>query len=844
MIGTSFRNSPRAWVAPLLILLLASVAHAQGTRSDYERARNLRDLTGHKVFKNKVEAHWFGDNTQFWYRNELSADTWTFVLVDATAGTRQPAFDHERLAAALSKATGQALAAERLPLDHLGFSGSALRLDALGKHWRCDLQSYAIDPAATGATMGSTLPELPAPHPSGPGGAETEVTFTNATKANISIYWIDLSGRRQRYATVRAGDQWNAQTYAQHVWLVTDAAGKTLAVVEATADPATVIIDGQRHTPPAPPPEAALQLPGPHADSPDGRFHAFTKDCNVWVHEKSTGQEFKLSSDGQANDAYEDQFFWAPDSTRLVALRTSAGQEHKVYFVESSPKKQLQPKLHTIDYLKPGDQIPLSRPHLFNVVAKAPIPINESLFPNPWSVSDIRWEPEGRRFTFLYNQRGHQVLRIVAVDGTTGAASALVDEQSKTFIDYDGKVFCRYLADTHEIIWMSERDGWNHLYLYDAQSGQVKNQITRGPWVVRRVDRVDTPARQIWFQAGGMIPAQDPYYIHFCRVNFDGTGLVDLTPGDGTHHITYSPDQRYFIDSWSRVDCPPVIELRRTSDGTLVCNLEKADWTPLRKTGWQAPERFVAKGRDGTTDIYGVICRPTNFQRDRQYPVLEDIYAGPQDSFVPKSFSPCLGMQEIAELGFIVVQIDGMGTSNRSKAFHDVCWKNLGDAGFPDRILWLKAAAAKYQYMDLTRLGIYGGSAGGQSALRALLAHGDFYKAAVADCGCHDNRMDKIWWNELWMGWPVGPHYAAQSNVTEAAKLQGQLLLMVGELDDNVDPASTMQVVNALVKADKDFELLVLPGHGHGVMGTTYGRRRMEDFFVRNLLHVVPRSTP
>ncbi len=264
----------------------------------------------------------------------------------------------------------------------------------------------------------------------------------------------------------------------------------------------------------------------------------------------------------------------------------------------------------------------------------------------------------------------------------------------------------------------------------------------------------------------------------------------------------------------------------------------------LLATGWQVPERFVAKGRDGQTDIYGVIFRPTNFDPQKQYPVIEKIYAGPHGAFVPKAFESYFGAQAMAELGFMVVQIDGMGTNWRAKAFHNVCWKNLGDSGFPDRIAWLQAAAKKYPQMDLSRVGIYGGSAGGQSALRALLAHGDFYKAAVADCGCHDNRMDKIWWNEAWMGWPVGPHYEEQSNVTQAHKLQGKLLLIVGELDRNVDPASTMQVVNALIKADKDFDLLVVPGGGHGIAESSYGKRRRRDFFVRHLLGVEPRGEP
>jgi dipeptidyl aminopeptidase/acylaminoacyl peptidase len=244
----------------------------------------------------------------------------------------------------------------------------------------------------------------------------------------------------------------------------------------------------------------------------------------------------------------------------------------------------------------------------------------------------------------------------------------------------------------------------------------------------------------------------------------------------------------------------------------------------------------VALGRDGITPIYGIIHRPAGFDPDKRYPVIESIYAGPHGAHVPKSFRTTYGQQRLTDLGFIVVQIDGMGTNWRSKAFHDVCWKNLGDAGFPDRIRWIRAAAQRYPYLDIRRVGIYGGSAGGQNALRALLAHGDFYQVAVADCGCHDNRMDKIWWNEQWMGWPVGPHYIEQSNVTQAHRLQGKLLLMVGELDRNVDPASTMQVVKALIKADKDFDMLVIPGAGHGAAGTAYGRRRLQDFFVEHLL--------
>jgi dipeptidyl aminopeptidase/acylaminoacyl peptidase len=314
-----------------------------------------------------------------------------------------------------------------------------------------------------------------------------------------------------------------------------------------------------------------------------------------------------------------------------------------------------------------------------------------------------------------------------------------------------------------------------------------------------------------------------------------------LTEGDGTHDVRFSPDGSHYVDSYSRADLAPVHELRRTADGKLVTEIVAADWGPLADAGWRPPIRFAAKGRDGETDIWGLLHLPIDHDGVERLPVVESIYAGPHGQHVPKAFRAWGGQRAIAELGFAVVQIDGMGTNWRSRAFHDVCWQNLGDAGFPDRIAWIKALAQEHPSLDLERVGVYGGSAGGQNALRGLLVHGDFYKVGVADCGCHDNRMDKIWWNEAWMGWPIGPHYAEQSNVTQAHRLSGKLLLIVGELDRNVDPASTMQVVDALIRADKDFDLLVMPGVGHGAAGTPYGRRRQRDFLVRNLLGVEPR---
>jgi dipeptidyl aminopeptidase/acylaminoacyl peptidase len=789
------------------------------------------------VFPHHVKPHWLPDHTHFFYRNELAEGVREFFLVDATTGEKSPLFDHARLAAALTQASGKDFKPDHLDIHRLELDEkrTTLLFSGATRRWRCDLQTYAVqqEPPENRDAQAIRL----AAGPTARTGPATDLTILNHTHGTVDVYWMDFEGHRKHYGTLPPGGRLPQSTYVGHVWVVTDAAGRLLTAFETPEDGGEYVVDEDTPVPGAP--VEAPDVPGKPKGvaSPDGRRVAFIKDHNIALRDARSHAETALSHDGTAGDSYaEADLHWSPDSTRLVAHRTKKGDDRKVYLIESSPHDQLQPKLDSYDYLKPGDRIPIQKPHLFDVATRTSIPVSDALFPQPWSLSEPHWSADSKRFTFLYNQRGHQVLRVVSVDGTTGETRALVDEQSKTFIDYSGKLFLRPLPDTHEILWMSERDGYNHLYLYDADTGAVKNQITHGEWVVRSVEWVDEKLRQIWFYAGGVRERQDPYYIHLCRVGFDGTGLTVLTEGDGTHMIDFSPDRRFFVDTWSRVDQPPVTELRRASDGKLVRELERADAHRLLEGGWTVPERFVAKGRDGQTDIYGIIIRPSHFDPTRTYPVIEDIYAGPTAAFVPKAFGLEEEQHALADRGFILVQIDGMGTSFRSRAFHDVAWKNLGDSGFPDRIAWMKAAAAKHPEMDLTRVGIYGGSAGGQSALRALLSHGDFYKAAVADSGCHDNRMDKIWWNEQWMGWPVDDSYVKSSNVADAHKLTGKLLLVVGELDHNVDPSSTMQVVNALIKADKDFELLVVPGGGHGVGDSPYGKRRRADFFVRNLI--------
>ncbi|MBX3278351.1 MAG: DPP IV N-terminal domain-containing protein [Acidobacteria bacterium] len=586
-------------------------------------------------------------------------------------------------------------------------------------------------------------------------------------------------------------------------------------------------------------------LPGPRYNfpseprpSPDGKWEAIINNFNVHVRAKGKRESVALTADGSEGNYYAlASLAWSPDSKMIAVYRVRPGYQRRIHFIESSPEDQLQPKYSSLEYAKPGDVLDHPQPVLIDVTARKQTVIDNALFPNPYQMSRPEWRRDSRAFSFEYNQRGHQVYRIIEVDAAMGRPRAVVSEEPKTFFHYSGKRYRYDIDDGREVIWMSERDGWNHLYLYDGATGRVKNRITTGDWVVRGVDKVDEAKRQIWFQASGMHPGKDPYFVHYYRINFDGAGFTALTEADANHQVAFSSDMNWYVDTWSRVDQPPVSELRRMSDKRVMLEVERAEIGELLKAGWRAPEVFTSTARDGKTDIWGVIIRPSNFDPLKKYPVIEYIYAGPHSSFAPKSFGAWHPMRSMAEIGFIVVQIDGMGTSNRSKAFHDVAWKNLGDAGFPDRILWHRAAAAKYPWYDITRVGIYGNSAGGQNSLGGMLFHPEFYKACVSSCGCHDNRMDKIWWNEQWMGWPLGPHYAEASNVENAHRLQGALLLVVGEMDSNVDPASTLQVVDALIKANKMFDLLVIPGGGHGP-GGAYGERKRNDFFVRHLLGV------
>ena len=618
--------------------------------------------------------------------------------------------------------------------------------------------------------------------------------------------------------------------------------------------------------------------------SPDGKWEAWVEGYNLIVHEvgRPYSEKRQLTHDGTIGHYYSNRIYWSPDSRKLFVCKRKSVEKRYAYYVESSPQDQLQPILHTQEYAKPGDELPQYTPYIFNLSltpattaegsatpqspeTQKPEPFSTvlnssqpltplstlnsklSTLSNQYSLDWFQWTPDSRYVTMEYNQRGHKLYQLLAMDAETGQLTTLIEERSDKFVNYN-RIWRRWLKDGR-LLWTSERDNWNHLYLYSnlcrdgvhspsasgkrgkksrnqtlLSSGSGGFQITRGPWCVREVLHVDEDAELIYFTASGVHPDEDPYNIHYFTIRFDGTDMRELTPEPGNHRAVFSSDRQYLVDTYSTPSQAPVTTLRKLStlnsklstntDSSLHSPLssqnlsslhsplssiiESSDLSKLQDLGWQAPEVFVAPGRDGKTPMWGIIQRPTNFDPSKKYPVIEYIYAGPGDSYTPKSFQPFnWNMTPLAELGFIVVQLDGMGTSWRGKEFEEVCYKNLKDAGFPDRKAWIRAAAQKYPYMDADNVGIFGASAGGQESTTAVLLHGDFYKAAYSSCGCHDNRMDKIWWNEQWMGYPVDSSYIECSNVYHASKLERPLMLVVGELDDNVDPASTMQVADA-----------------------------------------------
>ncbi|OQR82402.1 hypothetical protein ACHHYP_16117 [Achlya hypogyna] len=811
-----------------------------GTRKDYDRALGLPEALRGKVFHGDVEPHWSEDSSRFWYLREMPPPAGPELhFVDCRASTRY--VDGLRLLQTIAKRLGvenvrPILAAFVEGAPHL----VRVRAESdFGQHWfLCDVHSYCVDiePAMDEPEF---EPSLVPTMISTSAGVEIQLLVVNSWTSPVTMYWVDTEGKSHRYAAIAAGGEASQRTYEGHVWkLVSDKSNNVVAWYRGSSRNERVELIR---------PNALETSELPAAPTQTDPFNL--------VHDG-----VPLTTDGHKGLSYSGAVV-CPNKQFIASFRTHAPENPRqltLLEMAATENGALLPasRVQTHEYLKPGDPMPYEEPVLVEIATKRVIAVQSpELFAGAYGNSQWHWHPSGDWCFFLHDARGHKVQRIVAVHCRTGQARVMLEETSVTFIDHP-KTYLKYLAASNELLWSSERSGYRHLYLYalpsrfDALDRLHGFPLTQGDFVVKGVESIDTAKRTLTLAVRGYHRDMDPYYVHFLRLDLATRALTLLSTADATHDAPrFSPDGTTYLMRYSRVDLAPVVELRRSADGALLLQVESADVAPLLATGWQPPLRFSALARDGATRIYGIAVLPTHapLAPPRPFRVVEHIYAGPHSAFVPKAWGLIVAMQQLAELGFVVVQIDGMGTAQRSKAFHDVCYQNLADAGLPDRVLWLRAfAAAHPQLVDLRGgVGIYGGSAGGQSAVAALLTQGDMYAVAVADCGCHDNRVDKLWWNELFMGYPVTDCYAANANVALVHRMESprqKLLLTVGLLDTNVDPASTLQLAQALIDADKDFEILPFPRLGHGAAESAYGKRKRMDFFVRHLLRSEPRA--
>jgi dipeptidyl-peptidase 4 len=740
------------------------------TVADYQRAEQFMAYnTTPLVFGASVRVNWLAGD-RFWYRSTIPEGN-EFILVDPAKGTRSGAFNHPRLASALSSATGGKYGAFTLPFSRIDLSadGQSVTVAVEGKRWACDVAGTACKQVGVAA---------PAPQP-GPVG---------------------------------------------------------------------------------PPAREALL-------SPDGKLTAFVRNDNLFVRDVATGTERQLTTDGvkdfgyatdNAGWAHSDRsvVLWSPDSKRIATFQQDQRGVGEMYLVETAVG---HPKLHAWKYPLPGDHVVTTIQRVIiqvetGKVVRLKMPadqhrsmITDDIKTDSGELADAQWSPDSTSLAFVSTARDHRQEILRVANPETGDVRDVLTETVRTFFESgDGSGNWKYLPASNEVIWFSERDNWGQLYLYDLTSGALKTKITTGEGNVLALLRIDVKARQIYFVGVGREKGRDPYFRHLYRVGFDGAGLTLLTPEDADHDISLSPSGAFFVDAYSTMVVPPVTVLRNTA-GEVVVPLETADISKLVAAGWKPPIPFTVKARDGVTDLYGVMCRPSRLDETAKYPIVNYIYPGPQSGSVgSRSFGASRrDMQALAELGFVVVSIDGMGTPYRSKSFHEAYYANMGDNTLPDQIAGMKQLAERYPWIDIDRAGIYGHSGGGYATAAALLRHPDFFKVGVSQAGNHDNREYEDDWGEKWQGLLTKnadgtTSYDDQANETHAKNLKGKLLLAHGTMDDNVPPYNTLLVVNELIKANKDFDLILFPNRTHGFGSEPYMTRRRWDYFVRYLLGAEP----
>ncbi len=762
----------------LFLTLLASslivFADAQDalTVKDYANAENQLSYNTQKyIDRGNVSPNWLpGD--KFWYRI-LTATGSEFVLVDPAKGTKTAAFDHDKLAKALSTASGRSYTATMLPFQSINYSsdGKTISFNADRKQWKYDLQTGTITSFDSSQNNGTQR---------GQGGFRSN---------------------------------------------------RGLEVL-----------------------------------SPDKTKAAFIKDYNLWVKDVKTGEQKQLTTDGVKDFGYATDnagwtssdaaiLRWSPDSKKIATFKQDQRNVGDMYLTTTNVG---HPTLKAWKYPLPGDkEIPMISRCVINVDDAKVIMFNIAPDPHRASLSDdisssgtfddIDWNPDGTEVAFLSTSRDHKQEKFRIANALTGEVRDVFEEVVKTqYESGQGAINWRYLPKTKEIIWYSERDDWGHLYLYDATTGKLKSQITKGNWVVTRLVKIDEKNRQLYFMACGTQP-ENPYFAQFYKINFDGKNLTLLTPGAGTHSVSLSTSENYFIDSYSKPDVPSVTVLRDMT-GKQITELEKTDISRLKSAGWKPPTPFSVKSADGKDDIYGLMFTPTNLDPSGKYPVVDYIYPGPQGGSVNSwSFSAGRGdHQALAELGFVVVLIEGTGNPDRSKSFHDKYWPDMSTNTLPDQVAGIRQLSQRYSYIDTTKVGIWGHSGGGFATAAAMFRYPDFFKVGISESGNHDNRNYEDDWGERYIGLLTkGPdgkdNYEAQANQTYAKNLKGKLMLAHGMMDNNVPPYNTMLVIEALTKANKDYDLVVFPNAPHGFgQYSPYMMRKRWDYFVKNLLGKEP----
>jgi dipeptidyl aminopeptidase/acylaminoacyl peptidase len=749
------------------------------TLSDYQRAEKMLGVNTSQLVSGMISGQAWLKNDQLFYKTS-TLNGWSFVLADPASNEKKSAFDHDKLAAALIKLGIKEVKATKLEITQVDFSedGTLMSFNTDNKRFQINLATYDISK-------------------------------------------IDSRIRNEHL-------------------------------------------------------------------SPNGKLAAFIKDNNLWVRDLETGKTTPLTFDGKEDYGYGTNnagwtrgeapvLLWSPNSDKIATFQHDGRGVGEMYLYTTQVGHS---KLDKWKYPLPGDSVVFRIERVVIHVNPQPkvvrlkIPpdahrstISDHIANRNGEFLDVEWSTDGTQLAFVSSTRDHKSAKLQVANPYTGEVREVLNETVPTYFESgSNEVNWHILKESNEVIWFSERDNWGHLYLYDLATGVLKNQITKGDWRVLQVLHIDAANRLIYF-TGSNKEEGDPYFQYLYSIGFDGTNLKNLTPENAYHNITFSQSNNFFTDEHSTPTSPPTSVIRNRN-GEIVMELEKGDITSLLASGWVAPTPFKVKARDNETDLYGLMYKPSNFDPSKKYPILNYLYPGPQSGSVgSRAFSPARGdKQAIAELGFIVVEVDAMGTPNRSKSFHDAYYGNMGDNGLPDQITMIKQLAAENTWMDIDKVGIWGHSGGGFASTDAILRYPDFYKVAVSGAGNHDNRNYEDDWGEKWQGLlvknptqrtditkgqqvdleiqkaPAETNYDNQANQLLAPNLKGKLLIAHGMMDGNVPPTNTLLVVDALIKADKDFDMLVLPNAGHGFGNGRYFMKKRWDYFVRHLKNQEPPS--